>query len=73
MPDKLNKSEKKMTAMLVNQMFVKANKIGITYRMLAPLLKVKSHVTIWRWRNKGNTPSRHHIYWIKKFLGLSLA
>lgn len=73
MPDKFSKSEKKLTVMLVNRMFVKANKMGVTYRALAPLLKVKSHVTIWRWRNKGNIPSRHHTYWIKKFLGYSLA
>lgn len=73
MSDKLNEKEKAEATLVVKRMFIKANRLGVTYRTLAPMLKVKSHVTIWRWRNKGNVPSRHHIYWIKKFLGFSLA
>lgn len=73
MSEKYDEKERALVPILLNRMFIKANRMGSTYRQLAPMVRAKSHVTIWRWKSKVSMPSRHHIYWIKKFLGYSLA
>lgn len=71
--DKYDEKDKKLIPLLLNRMFLKANKMGTTYRRLAPIVRAKSPTTVWRWKHEVSVPSRHHVYWIKKFLGYSVA
>lgn len=73
MSEKYSDKDKAVIAMLVKRMFIKAERMGTTYRRLAPLVGAKSPTTVWRWRHGRSTPSRHHVYSIKRFLGYSLA
>ena len=72
MPDKYSEDDEKAIGILVDRMFNKAKKCGYSYRQLASVVRAKSHVTVWRWMKGRSTPSKHHVYHIKVFLGYSV-
>jgi len=67
--EKYSEQDKKAIAVLVGRLFVKAKRMGYTYRQMKVLVKARSHVTIYRWFHGISYPSQSHIYHIKKFLG----
>ena len=73
MSENYRNEDKKSIAILVGRLFNKMKKNSYTYRQMKPMLKVKSHVTIYRWLNGKSYPSQTHIYHIKKFLGYIVA
>lgn len=69
MSDKYSDEEVKVVGVLVNRLFARMKKSCLTYRQMAPIVRAKSHVTLWRWFNGQSLPSKTHIYWIKRYLG----
>lgn len=71
--ERYSDEEKNKIRLLVRRLFNKMIANGYTYRQMRPMLRAKSHVTIYRWVHYKTLPSQKHIYHIKKYLGIPVA
>lgn len=69
MSENYSEEDKRVIEILIGRLFVKVKKNRLSYRQMKSLLRVKSHVTIYRWLKRVSCPSQTNIYHIKKFLG----
>lgn len=72
MPERYSPSEKEAIKRLQRQLFNKIKEDGVTYRQVGALVKAQPS-TIWRWAHGKSWPSQHHIFHIKRFLGIVIA
>lgn len=69
MSEKYNQEQKAKIHSLIRRTFSVCKERGYTYRQVAPILRAEVS-SVHRWFNGKAWPSQHHVYYIKKFLGI---
>ena len=69
MSEKYTTKQKKEIAVLVEKLRKRCNTHGFSLRKIT-LLVGASPGTISKWFRGGSFPSEHHVFWIKKFMGI---